>query len=135
MEKTRLVIKRKAEKVQMQHVNEINMKTLVPKFLIGLFALLLLASPHMALAQTQGGLTVDNFNDAANESSGLTSTLYTVTHYALYVFYLLGIIFMGVAAIKFKGGDMEAMGKNLGGSVMLFLVPKIVETIITWAAK
>jgi hypothetical protein len=27
------------------------------------------------------------------------------------------------------------MGKNLGGSVMLFLVPKIVETIITWAAK
>ena len=119
----------------MQHVNEINMKTLVPKFLIGLFALLLLASPHMALAQTQGGLTVDNFNDAANESSGLTSTLYTVTHYALYVFYLLGIIFMGIAALKFKSGDMEAMGKNLGGSVMLFLVPKIVETIITWAAK
>jgi hypothetical protein len=30
---------------------------------------------------------------------------------------------------------MEAMGKNLGGSVMLFLVPKIVETIITWVAK
>jgi hypothetical protein len=43
--------------------------------------------------------------------------------------------FMGIAAIKFKGGDMEAMGKNLGGSVMLFLVPKIVETLITWAAK
>jgi len=43
--------------------------------------------------------------------------------------------FMGVAAIKFKGGDMEAMGKNLGGSVMLFLVPKIVGVIITWAAK
>jgi hypothetical protein len=43
--------------------------------------------------------------------------------------------FMGVAAIKFKGGDMEAMGKNLGGSVMLFMVPKIVEVIITWAAK
>jgi hypothetical protein len=51
------------------------------------------------------------------------------------IVYLLGIIFMGVAVIKFKGGDMEAMGKNLGGSVMLFLVPKIVETIITWAAK
>ena len=119
----------------MQHVNKINMKSLVPKFLIGLFALLLLASPNMALAQTQGGLTVDNFNDAANESSGLTSTLYTVTHYALYVFYLLGIIFMGIAALKFKSGDMEAMGKNLGGSVMLFLVPKIVEVIITWAAK
>ena len=44
-------------------------------------------------------------------------------------------IFMGIAALKFKSGDMEAMGKNLGGSVMLFLVPKIVETIITWAAK
>jgi hypothetical protein len=44
-------------------------------------------------------------------------------------------VFMGIAAIKFKGGDMEAMGKNLGGSVMLFLVPKIVETLITWAAK
>ena len=43
--------------------------------------------------------------------------------------------FMGIAAIKFKGGDMEAMGKNLGGSVLLFLVPKIVETLITWAAK
>ena len=51
------------------------------------------------------------------------------------IVYLLGIIFMGIAAIKFKGGDMEAMGKNLGGSVMLFLVPKIVETLITWAAK
>ena len=44
-------------------------------------------------------------------------------------------LFMGIAALKFKSGDMEAMGKNLGGSVMLFLVPKIVETIITWAAK
>ena len=43
--------------------------------------------------------------------------------------------FMGIAALKFKSGDMEAMGKNLGGSVMLFLVPKIVETLITWAAK
>ena len=43
--------------------------------------------------------------------------------------------FMGIAALKFKSGDMEAMGKNLGGSVMLFLVPKIVEAIITWAAK
>ena len=51
------------------------------------------------------------------------------------IVYLLGIIFMGIAALKFKSGDMEAMGKNLGGSVMLFLVPKIVETIITWAAK
>jgi hypothetical protein len=51
------------------------------------------------------------------------------------IVYLLGIIFMGIAAIKFKGGDMEAMGKNLGGSVMLFLVPKIVETLITWTAK
>jgi hypothetical protein len=43
--------------------------------------------------------------------------------------------FMGIAAVKFKGGDMEAMGKNLGGSAMLFLVPKVVETLITWAAK
>jgi hypothetical protein len=51
------------------------------------------------------------------------------------IVYLLGIIFMGIAALKFKSGDMEAMGKNLGGSVMLFLVPKIVEVIITWAAK
>ena len=118
----------------MQNTNEMNMKTLMPKLLIGLCALILLASPHLALAQTQGGLTVDNFNDAANESSGLTSTLYTVTHYALYRL-LLGIIFMGIAAIKFKGGDMEAMGKNLGASVMLFLVPEIVETLITWAAK
>jgi hypothetical protein len=50
-------------------------------------------------------------------------------------FHLLGMIFMGIGALKFKSGDMEAMGKNLGGSVMLFLVPKIVEVIITWAAK
>ena len=27
--------------------------------------------------------------------------------------------FMGIAALKFKSGDMEAMGKNLGGSVMV----------------
>jgi hypothetical protein len=43
--------------------------------------------------------------------------------------------FMGIAAIKFKNGDMEAMGKNLGGSVCLFLVPKIVEVIISWAQR
>ncbi len=30
---------------------------------------------------------------------------------------------------------MEAMGRNLVCAVMLFLAPKIVETIITWAAK
>jgi len=42
---------------------------------------------------------------------------------------------MGIGALKFKSGDLEAMGKNIGGAVMLFLVPKIVETIITWAAK
>jgi hypothetical protein len=30
---------------------------------------------------------------------------------------------------------MEAMGKNLGGSVALFLVPKIVEVIISWASR
>ena len=44
-------------------------------------------------------------------------------------------IFMGVAAIKFKNGDMEAMGKNLGGAVALFLVPKIIEVIMAWAAQ
>lgn len=43
--------------------------------------------------------------------------------------------FMGIAALKFKSGDMEAMGKNLGGSAMLFLVPKIVEVIVAWAAQ
>jgi type IV secretory pathway VirB2 component (pilin) len=58
-----------------------------------------------------------------------------VAHYAFYVFYVLGIVFMGIAAIKFKGGDMEAMGKNLGGAVCLFLVPKIVEVIISWAQR
>ena len=58
-----------------------------------------------------------------------------VAHYALYTFYVLGIIFMGVAAVKFKNGDMEAMGKNLGGAVCLFLVPKIVEVIISWAQR
>ncbi len=58
-----------------------------------------------------------------------------VAHYALYVFYVLGIRFMGVAAVKFKNGDMEAMGKNLGGAVALFLVPKIVEVIISWAQR
>jgi hypothetical protein len=44
-------------------------------------------------------------------------------------------LFMGVAAIKFKNGDMEAMGKNLGGAVCLFLVPKIIEVILAWAAQ
>jgi putative effector of murein hydrolase LrgA (UPF0299 family) len=45
------------------------------------------------------------------------------------------LFFMGIAALKFKSGDMEAMGNILAGSVTLFLVPKIVEVIITWAAK
>jgi len=98
---------------------------------------LLMAHPTVASAVTTptGGLGVNNFNDAASESGTLTNTLYSVTHYIMYVFYLLGIIFMGVAAIKFKNGDMEAMGKNLGGSVCLFLVPKLVEVIISWAGK
>ena len=65
----------------------------------------------------------------------MTNTLMAVAHYAFYVFYVLGIVFMGIAAIKFKGGDMEAMGKNLGGAVCLFLVPKIVEVIISWAQR
>ncbi len=43
--------------------------------------------------------------------------------------------FMGIASVKFKIGDMEAMGKNLGGAVCLFLVPKIVEVIISWAQR
>ena len=42
---------------------------------------------------------------------------------------------MGIASVKFKIGDMEAMGKNLGGAVCLFLVPKIVEVIISWAQR
>jgi len=45
------------------------------------------------------------------------------------------VCFMGIASIKFKNGDMEAMGKNLGGAVCLFLVPKIVEVILAWAAQ
>ncbi len=43
--------------------------------------------------------------------------------------------FMGIASIKFKNGDMEAMGKNLGGAVCLFLVPKLIEVILAWAAQ
>ena len=50
-------------------------------------------------------------------------------------YYLLAAGFMGVAAIKFKNGDMEAMGKNLGGAVCLFLVPEIIEVIMAWAAQ
>ena len=82
-----------------------------------------------------GGIGVNDFTTGASESTGLTNTLMAVAHYALYVFYVLGIIFMGVAAVKFKNGDMEAMGKNLGGAVCLFLVPKIVEVIISWAQR
>lgn len=29
----------------------------------------------------------------------------------------------------------QAMGKNLGGAVCLFLVPKIIEVIVAWAAQ
>jgi len=121
------------------------MKNLVLKLFMALFAMTLLLSPGKALAQAStgaggntsvtGGVGVQDFNDAASESTGLTSTLRSVAKYSLYIFYLLGIIFMGVAAIKFKNGDLEAMGKNLGGSVALFLVPKIVEVIMAWAAQ
>jgi len=82
-----------------------------------------------------GGIGVNDFTTGASESTGLTNTLMAVAHYAFYVFYVLGIVSMGIAAIKFKGGDMEAMGKNLGGAVCLFLVPKIVEVIISWAQR
>jgi len=43
--------------------------------------------------------------------------------------------FRGIAALKFKSEYTEALGKILGGSVMLFLVPKIVEVMTSWAAK
>ena len=127
--------------------------TLVPAGLLCALALLFL-TPAAAQAQSSGGtgttstggmgggadgitggVGVSDFTTGASESGGLTNTLISVAHYALYVFYLLGVIFMGVAAIKFKNGDMEAMGKNLGGSVALFLVPKIVEVIISCASR
>ena len=120
------------------------MKHLIAKVVLGLFALTLLCSPRPVMAQSTGagdssqiggGLGTGDFKDAANESTGLTSTLRSVAKYALYVFYLLGVIFMGIASIKFKNGDMEAMGKNLGGAVCLFLVPKIIEVILAWAAQ
>lgn len=112
--------------------------------LLLMFAVALLApSTIFAQASTDpglgsgvdGGVGVGDFSSGANEGTGLTSTLQTVARYALYVFYILGIIFMGVAAVKFKNGDMEAFGKNLGGAVCLFLVPKIVETILQWAGR
>ncbi len=124
--------------------NKFVMKNVITKLLLGLFALTLVGSPLSSMAQSTGagdtsdiggGLGTGDFQDAANESTGLTATLRSVAKYALYVFYLLGVIFMGVAAIKFKNGDMEAMGKNLGGAVCLFLVPKIIEVILAWAAQ
>lgn len=120
------------------------MKNLIAKLMVGLFALTLLGSPRLVMAQSTGagdssdiggGLGTGDFQDAANESTGLTATLRSVAKYALYVFYLLGVIFMGIASIKFKNGDMEAMGKNLGGAVCLFLVPKIVEVLVAWAGQ
>jgi len=120
------------------------MKNLIAKLMVGLFALTLLGSPRLVMAQSTGagdssdiggGLGTGDFQDAANESTGLTATLRSVAKYALYVFYLLGVIFMGIASIKFKNGDMEAMGKNLGGAVCLFLVPKMIEVILAWAAQ
>ncbi len=120
------------------------MKSLIAKLVLGLFALTLLCSQRQVMAQSTGagdssqiggGLGTGDFKDVANESTGLTSTLRSVAKYSLYVFYLLGVIFMGIAFIKFKNGDMEAMGKNLGGAVCLFLVPKIVELILAWAAQ
>jgi len=129
------------------------LKTLVPVGFLCALALLVF-TPATAQAQTSSssgsgistspggsadgitsGVGVNDFTTGASESGGLSNTLIAVAHYALYVFYLLGVIFMGVAAIKFKNGDMEAMGKNLGGSVCLFLVPKIVEVIISWAQR
>ena len=120
------------------------MRNFIARIVVGLFALTLLTSPRLAMAQSTGagdsseiggGLGTGDFKDASNESTGLTATLRSVAKYALYVFYLLGVIFMGIASIKFKNGDMEAMGKNLGGAVCLFLVPKIVVVILAWAAQ
>lgn len=114
------------------------MKTLLKKLMpIVLLLVVGLAMAHPLTASAQNGIINGgtDFTTGGGESTGLTNTLFSVTHYIMYVFYLLGIIFMGVAAIKFKNGDMEAMGKNLGGSVCLFLVPKLVEVIIGWAAR
>ena len=82
-----------------------------------------------------GGVGVSDFTTGASESGGLTNTLISVAHYALYVFYLLGVIFMGVAAIKFKNGDMEAMERTSAARSPCSLVPKIVEVIISWASR
>jgi len=120
-------------------------KMLVPLVMIcalAIFAILPLEA-QAALSGNPGGtpggiangLGVNDFTTGSTESQGLSNTLLSVAHYALYIFYVLGVIFMGVAAVKFKNGDMEAMGKNLAGSVCLFLVPKLVEVIMFWAAK
>ena len=113
------------------------MKNLLIKLLpvILVFGFLALTPAAHASTTADGISQTDFLSSGTNgDATGLSSTLQTVTKYALYIFYLLGIIFMGVAAVKFKNGDMEAMGKNLGGAVCLFLVPKIVQTIILWAS-
>lgn len=85
------------------------MRNFIARIVVGLFALTLLTSPRLAMAQSTGagdsseiggGLGTGDFKDASNESTGLTATLRSVAKYALYVFYLLGVIFMGVTFVQ-----------------------------------
>jgi hypothetical protein len=94
------------------------MKNLIAKLVLGLFALTLLCSPRQVMAQSTGagdssqiggGLGTGDFKDAANESTGLTSTLRSVAN-ILYVFYLWRD-FYGRAAIGLRTAIWRPWGK------------------------
>ena len=70
-----------------------------------------------------------------DQAAACTTGVLKLRHLAYTRVFVAAPLVMGIASIKFKNGDMEAMGKNLGGAVCLFLVLKIVEVIVAWAAQ
>ena len=71
--------------------------------------------PSLSFVRLAAGMTPALGGDGAGSRDGLEERPFAII--------VATPFFMGIASVKFKIGDMEAMGKNLGGAVCLFLEP------------
>ena len=83
-----------------------------------------------------GGVGVNDFTTGASESTGLTNTLMAVAHYALYVFLRAWALSLWeLPRSNSRAGTWRPWARIWAAPSCLFLVPKIVEVIISWAQR
>jgi TRAP-type C4-dicarboxylate transport system permease large subunit len=83
-------------------------------------------------AMAQAGTVVSEGQDylsAPDDEAGFFDRVWVYINYMFYVFYILGIVFIGIAWIKFNQRDYAAVAWSIGGAIGLFLTPRIVSMI------